>query len=226
MTLEGLELTNTCLLQAYAIHWLHTSMIAVYMFFSMLHHVAWAKAMAAWSNSISTLAMPNPPVIFASMQRSAGERRLWLQLTKHGMSKLLARLWQRWNQLIHPLRQLLNKLQRAGLLTVTASTPQPRLGELPTLYPSHQTLTTLPSTEIICWITESKWPFQIVNDCGFQLLMKTGQPGYHIPSAETISCDVKGVYVQVQQCIASGKNLTCFDCLWCLWLSLGAFDSI
>ena len=25
---------------------------------------------------------------------------------------------------------------------------------------------------------------------------------------------------------ASGKNLTCFDCLWCLWLSLGAFGWI
>ena len=24
----------------------------------------------------------------------------------------------------------------------------------------------------------------------------------------------------------SGKNLTCFDCLWCLWLSLGAFGWI
>ena len=26
--------------------------------------------------------------------------------------------------------------------------------------------------------------------------------------------------------ISSGKNLTCFDCLWCLWLSLGAFGWI
>ena len=28
------------------------------------------------------------------------------------------------------------------------------------------------------------------------------------------------------QTITSGKNLTCFDCLWCLWLSLGAFGWI
>ena len=26
--------------------------------------------------------------------------------------------------------------------------------------------------------------------------------------------------------ITSGKNLTCFNCLWCLWLSLGAFGWI
>lgn len=32
--------------------------------------------------------------------------------------------------------------------------------------------------------------------------MKTGRPGYHIPSAETVSRDVKQVFVIVRQRIA------------------------
>jgi len=65
------------------------------MFLSVPQHVAWAKAMGAWFIGISTLVMPNLPVIFANMQRSAGERKPWLQLTTHGMSKLLMRLYRR-----------------------------------------------------------------------------------------------------------------------------------
>ncbi|KAF8814221.1 hypothetical protein BYT27DRAFT_7073667, partial [Phlegmacium glaucopus] len=33
-------------------------------------------------------------------------------------------------------------------------------------------------------------------------LMKTGRPGYHIPSPETVLCDVKTVFVNVHKCIA------------------------
>ena len=43
------------------------------------------------------------------------------------------------------------------------------------------------SAEIICWIAESKRPFQIVNDHGFKKLMKTGRPDYHIPSMHCLS---------------------------------------
>jgi hypothetical protein len=58
-------------------------------------------------------------------------------------------------------------------------------------------LTTLYSAEIVCWVAESKQPFQIVNDHGFQLLMKTSHLGYHLPSTETASHNVKGIFVQV-----------------------------
>jgi len=59
-----------------------------------------------------------------------------------------------------------------------------------------------PSVEIVRWIAESKRPFQIVNDRGFQSLMKTGRPGYQIPSAETVSRDMKRVLTNVRQRIA------------------------
>ena len=52
------------------------------------------------------------------------------------------------------------------------------------------------------WVAESKRPFQVVNDRGFQMLMKTGRPDFYIPSAETVSRDVKNVFVRVRQRIA------------------------
>ena len=41
-----------------------------------------------------------------------------------------------------------------------------------------------------------------MKDRGFQSLMKTGRPAYHIPSPETVSRDVKKVFVQVRKRIA------------------------
>ena len=32
--------------------------------------------------------------------------------------------------------------------------------------------------------------------------MKTGWPDFHIPSAETVSCDIKNVFVHIHQQIA------------------------
>jgi hypothetical protein len=59
-----------------------------------------------------------------------------------------------------------------------------------------------PRAEIVRWVAESKRPFQIVKDRGFQNLMKTGRPAYPIPSPETVSRDVKNVFVRVRKRIA------------------------
>ncbi len=56
--------------------------------------------------------------------------------------------------------------------------------------------------EIVRWVSESKRPFKIVKDCGFQKLMKTGRPEYHIPSPETVSRDVKKVFLHVRKRMA------------------------
>jgi hypothetical protein len=50
------------------------------------------------------------------------------------------------------------------------------------------------SAEMVRWVAESMCPFKIVNDQGFQCLMKTGRPGYYIPSPETVSRDTKKVF--------------------------------
>ncbi|KAF8798677.1 hypothetical protein BYT27DRAFT_7122876 [Phlegmacium glaucopus] len=69
-------------------------------------------------------------------------------------------------------------------------------------YSHRQHTTTKARAEIVRWVAESKQPFQVVNDRGFQSLMKTGRPSYHIPSAETVSHDVKKIFVQARKCIA------------------------
>ena len=56
--------------------------------------------------------------------------------------------------------------------------------------------------EIVCWAAESLRPFAIVTDRGFLSLMKTGRPEYYLPSAETVSRDVKQVFVHTQNQIA------------------------
>jgi hypothetical protein len=52
------------------------------------------------------------------------------------------------------------------------------------------------------WVAENMRPFGIVKDRGFQNLMKTGQPGYYIPSPNTVSHDVKKVFIMCRQRIA------------------------
>lgn len=57
--------------------------------------------------------------------------------------------------------------------------------------------------EIVRWVSESMRPFKIVKDRGFQCLMKTGRPEHYIPSPETVSRDVKKVFVRCRQRIAA-----------------------
>jgi hypothetical protein len=58
------------------------------------------------------------------------------------------------------------------------------------------------SVAFVRWVTESNRPFQIVNDPGFQMLMKMGRPDCYIPSAEMLSHDVKKIFVCVHRCIS------------------------
>ena len=69
-------------------------------------------------------------------------------------------------------------------------------------YSHRQHTKTEARAEIVRWVTESKWPFKIVADHGFQSLMKTGRPKYYIPSPTTVSRDVKKAFVNVckRQC--------------------------
>ncbi|KAF8257333.1 hypothetical protein EI94DRAFT_1558922, partial [Lactarius quietus] len=56
--------------------------------------------------------------------------------------------------------------------------------------------------EFVCWVTENKQPFQIVNDRAFHSLMKTGWPESFIPSTESLSRDVKNAFVSAHGHIA------------------------
>lgn len=52
------------------------------------------------------------------------------------------------------------------------------------------------------WVSESKRPFNIVSDRGYQSLMKTGRPEYYIPSPTTVSRDVRKVFANVRKRLA------------------------
>jgi hypothetical protein len=69
-------------------------------------------------------------------------------------------------------------------------------------YSHRQHTKTEARAEIIRWVAESQRPFEVVADCGFQCLMKTGRPDYYIPSPTTVSQDVKRVFVNVRKWMA------------------------
>jgi hypothetical protein len=56
--------------------------------------------------------------------------------------------------------------------------------------------------EIVRWVVENNRPFTIVNDRGFQSLMKTGRPGYYLPSPSTVSRDVRQVFAHTRVRVA------------------------
>jgi hypothetical protein len=74
-----------------------------------------------------------------------------------------------------------------------------RKGKGKVTYSHWQHMRTEARAEIVCWVAESKRPFQIVADRGFQSLMKTGRPEYYIPLPTTVSHNVKKVFVNVRQ---------------------------
>jgi len=49
------------------------------------------------------------------------------------------------------------------------------------------------------WVAEKRRPFAIVEDPQFMFLMKTGHPGYHLPSVATVARDIKHVFVEMHQ---------------------------
>ena len=57
--------------------------------------------------------------------------------------------------------------------------------------------------EIVRWVSESLQPFSIVEDRGFQSLMKTGCPAYYIPSQWTMLRDVRLVFARTRNHIAT-----------------------
>ncbi|KAL4071957.1 hypothetical protein J3A83DRAFT_4093112, partial [Scleroderma citrinum] len=56
--------------------------------------------------------------------------------------------------------------------------------------------------KIVRWVAESTHPFNIIDDAGFQCLMKTGRPNCYLPNLSTVLCDIQNTFVQVHQKIA------------------------
>ena len=52
------------------------------------------------------------------------------------------------------------------------------------------------------WIAQSKHPFEIVNDVGYQWNVKQGAPHQYIPSSSTIQRDVKEAFLKCREKLA------------------------
>lgn len=49
------------------------------------------------------------------------------------------------------------------------------------------------------WVAQSLRPFSVVQDPSFLTLMKTGRPGYYVPSPSTVSRNVKTVFARTRR---------------------------
>ena len=63
------------------------------------------------------------------------------------------------------------------------------------------------STEFVRWVTENNRLFLIIDDRSFRCLMKMGRPECYIPSVDTLSHDVKRVFVRVRGHIAKALQV-------------------
>ena len=176
------------------------SKTAEYTFLSVLLRIARVKLMAEKFVATSIRLMRNQQAIFANMQRFAGVKNPLLLLMPRRTSMLPGRHLA--STRTRPSPQHFNELQKVKSLTVIASTLQLKLGILLCFVLNWSIAEAFNRAEIVRWVAESKRPFQIVNDRAFQSLMKTGRPGYRIPSAETVSRDVKQVFIRVRARIA------------------------
>jgi len=52
------------------------------------------------------------------------------------------------------------------------------------------------------WVAEKRRPFAIIEVPQFIFLMKTGRPGYRLPSAKTVARDVKHIFIKMHQRIS------------------------
>jgi hypothetical protein len=85
-----------------------------------------------------------------------------------------------------------------GLITAAFE----RTGKGTVTYSHRQHTRSESRAEIVRWVSESLRPFSTVSDRGFQSLMKTGRPGYYIPSPTTVSRDVKLVFCNTRKRVA------------------------
>ena len=70
--------------------------------------------------------------------------------------------------------------------------------------------------EIVQWVAKSKRPFKVISDQGFKSLMKTSRPEYRLLSPQTVSRDVKHVFVNVRKRIAKMLQVrSTYQNTWC-----------
>ena len=120
--------------------------------------------------------MPNTQVGFISMPKIAGVPMRWRLQMAHATWRVHAWCSQRPSCMMVPLPPNLNILEKKNLHFLIVSILPSKLGNKLTFMLCPHLIPYLCRAKIVHWVSESKWPFQIVKDHGFQSLMKTGIP--------------------------------------------------
>jgi hypothetical protein len=99
---------------------------------------------------------------------------------------------------IDEARKAMKLLKETGNISIAFE----RKGKGKITYSTRQHTRTETRVELVRWVAQSFRPFKIVSDPGFQTLMKTGRPGYYLPSPATVAWDVKTVFAKACSQIA------------------------
>ncbi|KAI0763407.1 hypothetical protein BC629DRAFT_1272715, partial [Irpex lacteus] len=102
-------------------------------------------------------------------------------------------------------RECLESVVRSGSIEKAFE----RKGKGKVTYSSRQHTREETRAEIVRWVCGSLRPMGVVEDNGFKSLMKTGRPGYWIPSRSTVSRDIKSVFKNVRE--RAAKMLQDYD---------------
>ena len=137
----------------------------------------------------------------AGMQSHVGAPMLSVQLMMPRMQMKCTQnsVWVSWETEVS--LQPLKEKEREMWLTLTVRILARKPSKFWVLKWFHQ-LKAVDRAEVVCWVSESLWPFLIIKDRSFKLLMKTGRPNYYLPSRSTVPWDICLVFAHMRNHIA------------------------
>ena len=156
-----------------------------------------------WCSASLTQRMLDRLVISTSTSSRAGVKRFWiLQIPQRMRMKSGGRSFQHSCKM-DPSQLCFSGKQRGRYHILTVRTHAVRLSKSSILRAIKQLDDLLHRAEIVCWVSENLQPFSVVEDRGFQSLMKTGCPGgCYFPSCWTVARDVHLVFARTHNQIA------------------------
>jgi len=170
---------------------------------SSTSRAAAATALHAWRSAASKLFVVSLTQTtrarrrtFVAMPRPAGATTLLEQLTErdhqatHGGVSCRAIRASTRETLVHSSRSK----ARVKSVILTASTLRRRLGAYLWVPPTVVSADLSRSALLVRWIAAHNRPFAIVDDPEFRALMKTGRPGYELPTGRTVQRDTTAIF--------------------------------
>ena len=149
----------------------------------------------AWYGTSLTWRMLDRLATSTSMSSHAGVKRFWILLIPWGMqvrsgARSFPSSWE-----MGPSQWHFSGKQRGKSHILTVLTHAVRLSKSWIFKMTEQLDGPSDRAEIVCWVSENLQPFSIIEDRGFQSLMRTGFPGgCYLPLHWTVAWDVHLVF--------------------------------